>query len=206
MELYQSNLKVAQAFHPLIGSLEVIIRNSIHHQLSSFFSDSDWIINQKSGFMSHSSLTYTCKKTGKTITNSYFLKSVTEAEQKLTKKGINITSSKIISEQTFGFWTDFFESHHYKILRGRPIKIFKYLPREYGRTEILNELNRVRQFRNRINHNEPICFTGSAIDFTNAIAVYASISSLITWLDSELATWIGNFDDIKQTIAKAQTI
>lgn len=206
VKLYKSNLKVAQAFHPLLGSLEVVFRNGINDQLTSFFADPDWIINQKNGFMVDSSLTYTYKRTGKVETNRFLLNSVKGAEKKLIRKGIGITSGKIISEQTFGFWTDLFETHHYRLLRGRPIKMFKNLPTGYGRTEILNELTKVRKFRNRINHNEPICFVGTAIDFSNTLAVYTSILNLMTWIDPELEAWIKSFDKIAQTIARAQAI
>ena len=128
------------------------------------------------------------------------------AERKLRKRGVGITSGKIISEQTFGFWTDLFENHHYKILKGRPIKLFKNLPSGNGRTEILNELSKVRQFRNRINHNEPICFVGVAIDFSTTIAVYNSILNLLKWIDPELIPWIKDIDKINATITKAQRV
>lgn len=206
VNLYKSNLKVSQAFHPLLGCLEVILRNGINDQLTSLFTDPNWIINQQTGFMVDPSLTYTDKRTGKVKTNRFLLNSVKNTEQNLIKKGIGVTSGKIIAEQTFGFWTDLFENHQYKILKGRPIKMFKNLPTGYGRTEVLNELTKVRQFRNRINHNEPICFVGTAIDFSNTLAVYASISNLMTWINPELTTWIKSFDKITQTITKAQAV
>ena len=205
-KLYKANLKVAQAFHPLLGSLEVVLRNGINDQLTSCFSDPNWIINQKTGFMVSPTLTYTNKKTRQVETNRFILNSVKGAERKLRKRGIGITSGRIISEQTFGFWTDLFENHHYKILKGRPIKLFKNLPSGYGRTEILNELSKVRQFRNRINHNEPICFVGGTIDFSNTIAVYNSALNLLKWINPELIPWIKDIDKINATITKAQSV
>lgn len=151
-------------------------------------------------------LTYTNKKSGQVETNRFLLNSVKGAERKLRKKGVGITSGKIISEQTFGFWTDLFENHHYKILRERPIKMFKNLPVGYGRTEILNELTKVRKFRNRINHNEPICFVGIVIDFSNTLTVYDSILNLLQWINPELIKWIKNIDKVKTTIVKAQKV
>ncbi len=206
IKLYKSNLKVAQAFHPLLGLLEVVFRNGINDQLTSYFTDPDWIINQKAVFMVDPILTHINKKTGQVETNRFLLNSVKAAEKKLRKRGVGITSGRIISEQTFGFWTDLFENHHYKILRGRPIKMFKNLPSGYGRTEILNELTKVRQFRNRINHNEPICFVGTRIDFTNTSAVYNSIINLLKWISPELVSWIKNIDKVQSTITKAQSI
>ncbi len=131
------------------------------------------------------------------------LTAVKDAEKKLMKRGHTITSGRIISEQTFGFWTAFFENHHYKILKGCPIKLFTHLPAGYGRTEILNELSKVRKFRNRINHNEPICFKGSATDFSNAIAAHQSILHLLQWIDPELITWMKDINTINAAFKKA---
>ena len=206
VKLYKSNLKVAQAFHPLLGSLEVVLRNGINDQLTSYFADSDWIINQKMGFMVDPILTHANKKNGQVETNRFILNSVKEAERKLRKRGIGITSGRIISEQAFGFWTDLYENHHYKILKGRPIKLFKNLPAGFGRTEVLNELSKVRQFRNRINHNEPICFVGTAIDFSTTFAVYNSILNLFNWISPELIPWIKDIDKINKTITIGQRV
>ena len=206
VKLYKANLKVAQAFHPLLGCLEVVLRNGINDQLTSYFSDPNWIINQKTGFMIDPLLTHTNKRSGKVEINRFILNAVRGAEKKLIKRGIGITSGRIISEQTFGFWTELFENHHYKLLKGRPIKLFKNLPSGYGRTEILNELSKVRQFRNRINHNEPICFVGLGIDFSKTIAVYQSILNLLNWINPELIPWIKDIDKINLIIMRGQRV
>ncbi len=70
-KLYKANLKVAQAFHPLLGVLEVVLRNRINDVLTAHFTDPDWIINQKAGFMADPSLVYIHKRTGKRTTNDY---------------------------------------------------------------------------------------------------------------------------------------
>ena len=65
--LYFANMKIAQAFHPLLSSFEVILRNQLHYALAHHFSDGNWIINQKNGFMVASSLTHTNKRTKKRV-------------------------------------------------------------------------------------------------------------------------------------------
>ena len=50
IKAYKLNLELAQAFHPLLGFLEVVLRNNINNELSKFWSDSNWIINQKTIF------------------------------------------------------------------------------------------------------------------------------------------------------------
>jgi hypothetical protein len=206
IELYKANIQIAQAFHPILGIVEVILRNKTNSILSIYFNDSDWIINQKNGFMVDSTLTYRDSKTGKLITNDYLKKSVEKSENRLKKLKVIVTSGKIIADQDFGFWTDLFELTHYKILRGKPIQIFNHLPTGIGRTDICERLNKVRKFRNRINHNEPICFKDTNISFTNAEDVYNSMTELIKWIDPEILDWIKELDSVQKTINDAQNI
>ena len=197
VKLYKTNLKISQAFHPLLGVLEVVLRNRLNDILSAHFTDPDWIINQKTGFMSNYSLQRT----------NYFLKrEITKAENRLRKSRTVITSGKIIAEQTLGFWTDLFEVHHYRLLIGRPIQIFHGLPSGHGRREVKSELDKIRRFRNRINHNEPVCFSGNAIDFSETLEVHQSILNILTWIDPELIKLTANFDQVQKTINSARKV
>jgi hypothetical protein len=206
VKLYKANLKICQAFHPLLGILEVTLRNCINTKLTQYFNDSNWIINQKRGFMSDSSLTYIDRRTGQRVTNSFLKSSVEKTENNLRRSKIPITSGKIIADQTFGFWTDLFEIYHYRLLLGRPIQIFNYLPARHGRSEVFDRLNKIRKFRNRINHNEPICFRGNSIDFSYVEDVYEAIIDIFKWIDPELVLWVKNIDSVKVKISNAKTI
>lgn len=206
VRLYKANLKTSQAFHPLLGVFEVIIRNRINDILSSHFSDPDWIIHQKSGFMSDPSLSFTYKRTGQQKTNDFLRREITKAEKRLQKAKTPITSGKIVAEQSLGFWTDLFEIHHYRLLKGKPIQIFNSLPIGHGRKEISIELDKIRRFRNRINHNEPICFNGNSIDFTQSLDVYNSLTNLLTWIDPKIINLLSDIDNVKNTINRAKKL
>ncbi len=206
MKLYEANLKVSQAFHPLLGLFEVVLRNNINTILENYFNDSDWIINQKGGFMNDPSLTYRQKQTGKKITNDFLKNEVLKIEKKLRSRGIAITSGKIIAEQTFGFWTDLFAVHHYRLLKGKPIQIFTALPPNTNRNNIFGKLTKIRKFRNRIYHYEPICFSSSQIDFKETVEVYQHLIQLFTWLDPQLIGVITSLDKVQHTIQQAQKI
>ncbi len=206
VKLYKANLETSQAFHPLLGVFEVILRNRLNDILTFHFEDSNWIINQKIGFMSDPSLRFTYKRTRQPRINDFLKREVNKAEKRLRKTRMPITSGKIIAEQTFGFWTDLFEVHHYRLLKGRPIQIFNSLPVGYGRKEINDKLDKVRRFRNRINHNEPICFNGNEIDFAETEEVHKSITNLLTWINPEIITLIADMDKVKKTIDKSKTI
>lgn len=161
-------------------------------------------MNQKSGFMADASLTFFDKRTGKLVLNQYLRKEVEKAEQRLERSAANFTSGRIIAEQSFGFWTAMFELSHYRALKGRPIQIFQDLPRGFGRKQINEALETVRIFRNRINHNEPICFVGNRVDFSRAILVQKTIYDLFEWMEIDVQTLLGNLDDIAESIHVAQ--
>lgn len=206
MELYTINLRLAQAFHPLLEIVKVVIRNLISTKLEQHFTDRDWIINQKVLFMSDASLTYTNKKTGKKETNAFLKNEVKKAEKRLVNAGAAVTSGRVLAEQTFGFWTDLFEVHHYRLLSGRPIQIFSFLPAGYGRKEVLRELHSIRRFRNRINHNEPICFGEHVIDFAGAQAVYSSINNILAWIDPQILQFAKDLDNVIPIINAGQSL
>jgi hypothetical protein len=204
MKLYKANLKVAQAFHPLLGVFEVVLRNKLNDILTFHFSDPNWIINQKLGFMSDRSLKFTYKRTGKQYINDFLKREIIKAEKRLQKTRTPITSGKIIAEQTLGFCTDLFEVHHYRLLKGKPIQIFHSLTSGHGRKQVNDELNKVRRFRNRITHNEPICFKGNEIDFDETIEVHKSIINLLTWIDPNIVKFFADVDSVTKTIEKAK--
>jgi hypothetical protein len=183
-KLYKANLRLAQAFHPLIGTLEVTLRNTIDNNLCIFFNDNDWILNQQS-FM-----------------NLHLKGEIQKAEKRFKRNNVIVTSNKIIAEQTLGFWTNFFEKTIYKNLKGNPIKIFNKLPSGIGRLEIHKMLDSIRLLRNRINHNEPICFKGNQIDLTESIENYNNISEIIRWINPDLLKWTKEVDKINKEIAR----
>lgn len=195
--LYHANIRLAQAFHPILTQFEVILRNSLNEQLSVYFSDKDWIINQKSEFMSDPSLSQ----------SRYFLKkSVQKSERNLTTKGIPTTCGKIISDQNFGFWLALFLPHHYMLIGGEPIKIFKHKPPIEDRASLYSKLNDLRKFRNRTNHCEPICFQGNAISCSKALSIRNNIYYLIRWIEPELETFLRNIDNIPNKVNQIMTI
>lgn len=202
--LYYANMKVAQSFHPLLPVFEVILRNQLHYALAKYFSDGYWIINQKSGFMIDSSLTYRNKRTKQKVTNNYLLKEVQNAEKRIRNSGKTVTAGRVIAEQTLGFWNSLYEVHHYALLRGVPCTIFNALPKGYGRKEINADIARIRELRNRISHNEPICFVNKKFDFTYAKDMYALIVKLLTWIDPDIMQSLKEVDKVQKVISREE--
>ena len=202
INLYKSNLSISKAFHPILGLFEVILRNKISHVLTRHFNDEDWIINQQSGFMIDRSLDYINDRGFKIENNRFIYNSVKTAEQKLLKRSIPINSNRLIAEQSMSFWTELFEKKYYKILKGRPIQIFEKLPKDISRVDISNRLNKIRRFRNRINHNEPICFEGLSVALTIPIETLEAIKTLLMWINPETLKLLEEFNDVENEIRR----
>ncbi len=169
-KLYRINLRVAQSFYPILNLFEIFFRNIVNYHVSSHFANPSWILTEKTGFMSDPSLS----------SSRFFLKnSVNKAEQTIRRKGGTVTPGKVIAEQSLGYWTSLFEAHHYRLIGGVVIHCFPHKPAHINRNLLNQKLNNIREFRNRIYHNEPICFNGNTVDFTEAIIIEREIYELL---------------------------
>ncbi len=122
------------------------------------------------------------------------------SEKTIRRKGGSISSGKVIAEQSLSFWTSLFDVHHYRLIGGVPIQCFSFKPKKENRSTISQKLNRVRTFRNRIYHNEPICFIDNRIDFRQALKIQSDIYLLLSWMDGELVQYVQSYDSINSRI------
>ena len=196
-ELYQANLKIAESFYSVLNLFEIFLRNRMNIELTKYFANPDWILTEKSGFMDDISL----------MPSKYFLKTqVQTAEKRAKVRKKTITSGTIIAEQSLGFWTSLFDTHHYKLLSGSIIHCFPNKPSNIQRKQINLTLDEIREFRNRIYHNEPICFNNSNIDFSEAMRIKSDIYNVLNWMDVDLANYTAKFDNIDTNITEALKI
>lgn len=194
-KLYRINLRVAQAFYPVMNLFEIFLRNALYNQLSLHFNDQDWITTQKNLFMSHLSL----------APSRYFLRGcVLKAETKIRPQPI--TSGKLVSEQTLGFWTALFDNHHYILLQGSIMGAFPNKPAAVNRSAIATKLKNIREFRNRIYHNEPICFRGNSVDFSFASQILNDVHDVIGWIDPKLLDYTEYFNNVVDKINLANNL
>lgn len=196
-KLYNGNIRLSQAFHPILSQFEIVLRNSISNALTIYFTDPDWIINQKRGFMSHATLRQSNYRMRATVQN---------AENRLSRVRTPVSSGMIISDMTFGFWTAIFLSHHYSLVAGRPIQAFAYKPAVEDRASIHIKLEKIRSFRNRINHCEPICFNGNNINCDYAEDVRDTIFNLVSWIEPDLLPFFKKIDNVQSKINNIMSI
>jgi hypothetical protein len=188
LQLYLAHIQLSQAFYPLLSSLEVSLRNALDQCCITYFKDSDWIQKEKNGAFRY---------------QRHIADSIAKAESKVAPR---ITHNRLVAELMFGFWTDFFSKGVYKILKGAPYTIFTNLSKGTQRAQIYTTLNEVRLFRNRVYHNEPICFSNSNLDLTHARHIHAGIKEVLNWLEPDLLTWTSNLDTIGPAIQHMEQI
>jgi len=196
MDLYRVNLQVSQAFYPILNLTETFLRNSLYACIERYFSNPDWIITEKGGFMSNPSLAY----------SGYYLKNcIINAEIKMQRKGITVSAAKVLSEQSFGFWVSLFEPAHYRLIGGSVIQSFPHKPAHVNRKTVFLLLSKVRDFRNRIYHNEPVCFNGASVDFSHARQVRNDISEMLDWMNPDIKKYVQQFDTVEKKIGNYLT-
>ncbi len=164
--------------------------------------------NQVNHFISHPLLTYIDRHTGKKRTNDFLKKSVTKI---IGKANGNVSQGKIIADLNLGFWTELFELRPYKILQGSPIQIFSNLPTGSNRSSINQKLIQIRNFRNRVYHNEPIIFdkdqSGTTIfSLRNAELAYQDLKEIFKWLGIDFVGWTRKINNVDFEIERANTI
>ncbi len=206
LKLYQTNLRLSQSFYPLLSLTEIILRNSLNERLATHFKDCNWIINQRSGFMSDPLLTKK-SKSGQLISNDFLKKEVTKSH---TKLGYAYTHSKLLADLHFGFWVALFDSTHFKLLSGEPLNIFDKRAK-LNRSNIKDTLIKIRDFRNRIYHNEPIIFSkdadGNVIFSTkNANDIYKDIQNLFLWLNLDFKEWTRPINNVELELKRADKV
>lgn len=207
LKLYQANVRLSQSFYPLLSLVEVILRNALNEELSRHFNDADWLLNQVNGFMMDNALVYT-DRTGKKKEN-FFLKSSVEKSMKNVPKPIS--QGKIIADLNFGFWTALFNVTHSRILKGIPMRIFVNLPKGFNRKKVCEILDKVRDFRNRVYHNEPIIFKmkdDGTVEFNlkKSELIYGYIKDFFSWFDLDFNLWTKRIDHVMYEIENAKCV
>lgn len=140
--LYRYNIKLCQKFYGILGMLEIILRNAINEHYKTQFSDNDWLISQvANGFLSTSQ-----------SQNDIF-----RERDKLIQMNL-YTHDKLVASLSFGIWTIMFSKNLYRQGGKTLLQIFPNKAHNLNQKQIYKDLDRIREFRNRIAHHEPICF------------------------------------------------
>jgi hypothetical protein len=206
LKLYQTNLRLSQAFYPILSIWEIVLRNAINEQLITHYNDPDWLRNQVSGFMSDPSLIYFDKYQKKYVPNKYLKNCLRDARIKV---GHNANHNKIVAELRLGFWVALFDKATFKVLKGIPLQIFPNLSAGTNRSNVFAKICRIRDFRNRIYHNEPVVFQkdnfGNPVFSISACkSTYNDIKDLFQWLNLDFQLWTKRINNIPFELRRAE--
>lgn len=114
------------------------------------------------------------------------------------RRKLNITTSRVVSELSFGFWTMLCDGKYENaIWRPGIVRAFRNYKVIYGknipRKTAAQKLFFAREFRNRIAHHEPVHYRALLSD-------YESILEIGSWLAPNLDKWIEYHSRCRQVI------
>lgn len=167
VRLYEWNTQVSAAWWHDIAHLEVLVRNAIHQQLSSWcertYGHCYWY-DDPGGF-------FTPAHTA----------DIAAAKGRLRRLGRPEEPGRIVAELNFGFWR-YVLAGHYELSLWRP-SMHRAFPGQPRRRGIHERLARLHQLRNRIGHHEPIYDRPLA-------SLHNTLMEIATWISPETADWI----------------
>jgi hypothetical protein len=177
---YQCNIQVSEAFYPALSVLEVALRNSINRELTVKFDGADW---------------YNHFSTAPGLNN--LVKEITAAQYQITRRHELVTPSKVIAELTLGFWVRLFNAEYERLLWKELRRAFPYLFKiDRQRHKVSAPLNNIRNIRNRIFHNEPICW-----NFSRLQERHDEIVTVLGWINRDLPAWLQPVDRFNHVLS-----
>jgi hypothetical protein len=166
-----------------LSVFEVGLRNAINRELITKFGTEEWY--------NHFATTAGLSK---------LTKEIAVAQLQITKRHELVTPSKVVAELTFGFWTRLFNSEFELILWKDLRRAFPYLPKaKKQRKHISAPINNFRNFRNRIFHNEPICWNLAKLAET-----HEQMLEVLGWINKDLPGWMEQFDRVGKVSEKIE--
>lgn len=151
LALYKLNIELSECLFGIMSIFEVVLRNHIDRYYRQYFNDYEWLKNQ-------------CGQ-GRLFSHPSFIHSGFESRTKIlttiAQLGRRYTHDRLVAELNFGFWTYMFAPIQFRVGGQWLHKIYTHRPKGTSQGQIFNELDEVRNLRNRIAHHEPLFLTSS---------------------------------------------
>lgn len=189
LSLYQANIRISQSFYPILSLYEVFLRNTICNAFTDHFKDKNWILTQSEakGF-----LTKTSRKPHSEKVHEYLNK---------CKNPKMIPAGKVVAEMSLGFWVGLFRADYHGLMEGIiKERCFPNRPKPINRKHIYTRMENVRIIRNRVFHNEPICFGKKGVDLADTRRARVQLFELLRWMDTDAHDYVAQYDQVEATI------
>lgn len=170
---YRCNLELAEAFYTSLSVLELTLRNALCRELVTMTGREDWyaIFPTTSGL---------------TRLNYY----IVQATKQISGRHESITPSKIVAELTLGFWVSLLNSEYERLLWKDLRRAFPFMPKkDRQRKNVSAPLNTFRTFRNRVFHNEPICWNLDRVE-----EIHRKMTTVMSWINKDVPGWLSQID------------
>ena len=180
---YKLNIQISEAFYPILSIYEVALRNSLNRELTTFFGTTEWYLNITS------------------TTGLLNLKTnINNAQKHIANRNETINGSKIVAELTMGFWVRLLNAEYERILWKPLRRAFPYLEKnKKQRNKVSAPLNKIRDFRNRVFHHEPIAWNLAKVSETNEMII-----EVLEWLNSDLPNFAAEINRVPEILEKAK--
>lgn len=181
---YIYNIKVSEAFYPILSILEIALRNKIHNAIDKLIKK-DWLLLE---LQSQNIL----------LNNEH--KILLDASKKLQFKYKKITKGALITELSFGFWVNLCKKAYKTIIwdkKGVFEIVFPNFPAQntMDRTKFISsDLKNILQLRNRIFHHETII--NNKLGIQNCYNISEKLLSYISIENLKLLQEVSRFNDI----------
>lgn len=190
---YLWNTQLSETFYLLLQNLEVGLRNAIYEAFNAHFPSQPFFFlyetdKDKRYIKRREYHSYGCWKM------------IAKVQSNLVGQGIALSDGKIIAELNFGFWTTLLKEKHYRNKMWRSIfsTTFPYYPFSHSIDNdvktIAAKIDRIRIFRNRIFHYEPI------FNHTDLFQMHADILEIIGWFSPDLQKLCMAFDEFDRVV------
>jgi hypothetical protein len=178
---YHWNIALSCAIYPALQTLEVTLRNALdhavitHHQptatapLASLKGDPFWfekmVISVQNAYIARLKpypKSFWIDATGTRIKFGPGESIIIDTRKEASKEKSVVTAQDIISRVSFGFWTNFFSKTYDDITNKHLLwpdmfaHVFPNAPAGFSYTDVHEIFKRIRLFRNRLSHHEPI--------------------------------------------------
>lgn len=170
---YRCNLQLSEAMYVSLSVLEVTLRNALCRELKQMTRREDWY-------------TVFPNTPGLSNLNRY----ITQAAKQISGRHEQITPSKLTAELTLGFWVSLLNSEYERILWKDLRRAFPFMSKtKRQRKYISAPLNRIRAFRNRVFHNESICWNINRVN-----EIHSEMIEVLGWMNQDVPEWLSNYD------------
>lgn len=180
---YKSNIELSESFYSVLSMFEVALRNSLNRELTEYFRTNDWYLRVES------------------VPGLRNLKSsINTAKRRIANRNETITANNVIAELTIGFWVGLFNAE-YELILWKPLrKVFPYLEKQQRqRNNVSAPINKIRDFRNRVFHHEPISWNLDRLEET-----HKRILTVMSWINKDLPEITQNIDRVPEVIITAK--